>query len=196
MAYRGLFAATLFLSLASLAAVACGGANGSHAFDRGAGFVPPKPPRPLIRLARAGACPKWCPTYSVDVDVDGGVTYSGGSNVMTIGPATGRLSPEALGQLRAVMSKASQAKMPSQKCACGCATNTPYVYLTTWDKDPPRTVMYEEGCESAPHAIRVLEDAVDDLAGVERWIGTVQQRRLCFEEQRDCSALVVVPRLH
>jgi|SRR5882672_3222474 len=188
---RGLARTTLLLTLAL---VACGSAHGDKTFDRGTGFVPPRAKPPLVRLARAGACPRWCPTYSVDVDVDGGVTYTGGSNVMTVGPAAGHLTPDELRQLRAVMGKASQAKMPTQQCACGCVTNTPVVYLTTWDKIIPRTVMYDEGCEQAPHAIRVLEDAVDDLVGIERWIGTLQQRRLCFEEQRDCSALVGAPR--
>jgi hypothetical protein len=172
-----------------LAFVACSGTHGGKAIDRGAGFVPPKPPPPLIRLARAstGACPGFCPTYSVEVDVEGGVTYVGVIYVKTIGPATGRLDPEALQQLQAVMAKASHAKFPTERCACGCVKDAPTVALTTWDKGVPKTVAYDEGCQSAPRAVRVLEDAVDELVGIERWIGTIQQRRLCFEEQRDCS---------
>ena len=170
-----------------LACVACSGAHEGKVIDRGPGFVPPKVTPPLIRLARAGqgACPGLCPTYSVEVDVDGAVTYAGVINVKTIGPATGRLSPEALQQLRALMAKASQAKFPTARCACGCA-NAPTIQLTRWDKGVPKAVRYEEGCDLAPHAVRVLEGAVDDLVGIERWIGTIQQRRLCFEEQRDC----------
>jgi hypothetical protein len=85
------------------------------------------------------------------------------------------------------MAKASHSKLPTDRCACGCLKDAPTVNLTTWDKGTPKTVAYDEGCERAPHAVRVLEDAVDDLVGIERWIGTIQQRRLCFEEQRDCS---------
>jgi hypothetical protein len=33
----------------------------------------------------------------------------------------------------------------------------------------------------------VLEGSLDELVGVEKWIGTIQQCRLCFEEQRDCT---------
>jgi hypothetical protein len=170
-----------------LASIACGGAHEGKAFDRGPG--PPKPPAPLVRLARAGtgACPGQCPTYSLEVDVDGGVTYAGVINVKTIGPATSRLPPEAVQRLRMLIAKARQAKFPTQRCACGCVKDTATVDLTTWDEGAAKGVAYQEGCERVPHALRVLEASVDELAGAERWTGTIQQRRLCFEEQRDCT---------
>lgn len=131
--------------------------------------------------------------YSVEVYDDNVVAYSGVANVMTVGPATGALAPDALAKLRATMGRASYAKMPTGRCTCGCRNDTADVNLTTWKKDVPETITYDEGCERAPHDIRVLEDEVDHLVGVEQWIGTVQQRRLCFEEQRDCTGLVGVP---
>jgi hypothetical protein len=173
-----------------LATFACSGAQESKPMDRGPGFVVPKPaPPPLIRLVRGGtgACPGRCPTYSVDVDVDGDVAYAGVINVKTIGPATGHINVAALQQLRTLMAKARQAKFPPDRCACGCVKDAATVSLTTWEKHAPRTVAYDEGCERAPHAVRVLEESVDELVGVEQWIGTIQQRRLCFEEQRDCT---------
>lgn len=177
------------LLLLMFALVACSAAKEGQPFDRGAGFVPPKPPPPLIRLERAGTgvCPGKCPTYSVEVDVHGGVAYSGVVNVKTIGPATGQLGPNGVQQLRTLMAKARQAKLPADRCACGCIENTPTVKLTTWYEGAPKTFAYDEGCERTPHAVRVLEAAVDDLVGVEQWIGSIQQRRLCFEEQRDCT---------
>jgi hypothetical protein len=131
--------------------------------------------------------------YSVEVYDDGAVAYSGVGNVMTVGPATGLLAPDALRKLRATIGRASYARMPTGRCACGCRSDTPDVGLTTWDKDVARIATYDEGCEGAPHDIRVLEDEVDHLVGIEQWIGTLRQRRLCFEEQRDCSGLVHVP---
>jgi len=171
-----------------LAVVACSGPHEAIAIDRGPGFVPPKPPPSLIRLERSGtaACAGRCPTYSIDIDVDGAVTYAGVVNVKTIGQRIDHLSLEALQQLRTVMAKARQAKLP-ERCACGCAKTAPIVTMTLWEKRTPRTVAYEEGCERVPHPLRVLEGSVDELVGVERWIGTIQQRRLCFEEQRDCT---------
>jgi hypothetical protein len=170
-----------------IVSVACSGAQEGKAIDRAAG--PPTVTPTLIRLARAGtgACPGFCPMYSVEVDIDGGVTYAGVLNVKTIGPATGSLSPEALQQLRTLMAKARQAKFSTDRCACGCVKDAPTVNLTTWDKSVPKTVSYDEGCERVPRAVRVLEDGVVELVGIERWIGTIQQRRLCFEEHRDCS---------
>jgi hypothetical protein len=170
-----------------LALAACSGAQGGKALDRGPGLVPPKPP--LIRLERGttGACPARCPQYSVGIDVDGGVTYEGVVNVKTIGPATGQLSQEAMQQLRTLMAKARQAGFPPDRCACGCMEDVASVKLTTWEKKAPRTVAYHDGCDRVPHAVRVLEVAVDDLVGIEHWIGTIQQRRLCFQEQRDCT---------
>ncbi len=186
MAERRCGGLTLLLVLAS---VACSGAQGGKSVDRGPGFVPAAVTPPLIRLVRAGTgtCPGWCPSYSVEVDDDGGVAYAGVIKVKTIGPATGRLSREALQQLRVLMARATFKKFPTDRCACGCVKDAPTVKLTTWDKGLPKTVAYDKGCERAPHAVRVLEDAVDDLVGIERWIGTIQQRRLCFQEQRDCS---------
>jgi hypothetical protein len=172
-----------------LASGACSGAQSGKAMDRGPGFVPPKPPAPLIRLARAGtgACPGRCPTYSVEVDVDGGVAYEGLVNVKRIGRASGQLSAEAVKQLRTLVAKAQKAKFPTERCACGCVKDVPTVSLTTWDKGAATTVAYDEGCERAPRAVRVLEEGVDEQVGVERWTGTIQERRMCFEEQRDCA---------
>jgi hypothetical protein len=178
----------------ALAFLAC--AHGDKTFERGTGGVQATAQRPLIRLARAGACLGACPTYSVEVDIDGRVTYVGVANVMTVGGATGQLSSEALVQLRGAIGKASHAKVPTERCACGCVTDAPDVTLTTWEKDVPKTVTYDEGCERAPRAVRTLEAAVDEAVSVEHWIGTIQQRRLCFEEQRDCSAVVAVPTPH
>jgi hypothetical protein len=183
-------APTLVLMLASIAwgGAACSGAQEGKTVDRGPAIVPPAV-KPLIRLERAGtgACPGQCPQYSVEVDVEGGVSYPGVRNVKTIGPAAGRLSQEAVQQLRTVMAKARQAKFPTDRCACGCLKDAALVTLTTWEKGAPRAVSYDEGCERAPHAVRVLEGSVDELVGIERWIGTIQQRRLCFEEERDCA---------
>jgi hypothetical protein len=175
--------------LALLMAVACSGTHEGKALDRGPGFVPPPPPPPLIRLARAGteACPGRCPKYSIDIDVDGDVTYSGVLNVKTIGQRTDHMSVEALRQLRTVMARVRQTKLPAERCACGCDGKAPTVTLTVWEKRAPRTLAYDEGCERVPHPFRVLEGSVDELVGIEKWIGTIQERRLCFEEQRDCT---------
>jgi hypothetical protein len=168
--------------------VACSGAHEGKSLDRGSGFVPPKA-APLIKLVRseAGLCPYRCPKYSVEVDVEGGVVYEGVLNVKTIGLAPGHMSPEALQQLRALMAKAQQTRFPTDRCACGCMDDVPTVELTTWEKGAARTVGYHEGCDRAPHAVRVLETGVDDLVGIDQWIGTIQQRRLCFQEHRDCT---------
>jgi hypothetical protein len=175
--------------LAMLAFAACSGAQGGKPLDLGAGLTPPKTTPPLIRLERGtiGLCPAKCPQYSVEVDVEGGVTYEGVVNVKTIGAATGQLSPEALQQLRTLMAKARQVKFPTDRCACACVEDMASVKLTTWEKKAATTVAYENGCDRVPHATRVLEAAIDDLVGIDLWIGTIQQRRLCFQEQRDCT---------
>jgi hypothetical protein len=171
-----------------LAFAACSGAQGGKVLDRGPEVVAPKVP-PLIKLERGttGACPARCPQYSLEIDVEGRVAYDGVLNVKTIGPATGQLSQEAVQQLRTLMAKARQAGFPTDRCACGCMEDVASVKLTTWEKKAPRTVAYHDACDRVPHAVRVLEAAVDDLAGIEHWIGTIQQRRLCFQEQRDCT---------
>jgi hypothetical protein len=128
----------------SLVVLTCACAHGDKPFDRGAAGTATLP---LIRLARTGKCLGSCPTYSVDVDVDGRVRYWGGANVMTVGPATGQLTPEALLQLRSAIGRASHVKMPRERCACGCVADAFDVNLTTWDKGTPTTVTYDDGCE-------------------------------------------------
>src|SRR5262249_54802095 len=149
-------------------AVACSSAQDGKTFDRGAG--PPKPPAPLVRLARAGTgkCPARCPTYSVEIDAEGDLSYAGIVNVKTTGPAAGHLGAEALAQLHTLLGKARQAKFPKERCACGCVADTPVVTLTTWLKSAATTVTYEEGCERVPHPVRVLEEGVDDLVNIDR----------------------------
>jgi len=134
-----------------------------------------------------------CPSYTVEVDIYGGMSYLGGDNVMTHGPASGSLSADALRSLRDAVLRARETRMPPEECACGCVSDPPYVELTTWEKQVPRTVSYDEGCERVPPAIRALELEIDRAVGIERWIGTPEARRACFEEKRDCDALVGIP---
>jgi hypothetical protein len=186
---RSRFTALLLLALVACGGAACTDAHEGKAIDRGPGIVPPKVTPSLIRLERTGAtsCPSWCPTYSVEIDVEGGVTYTGVLHVKTIGPAAGHVDQDGMQRIRTLMAKARQARFPKERCACGCVKDASMVTLTTWEKGAARTVAYDEGCENAPHAVRVLEGSVDELVGVERWTGTIQQRRLCFEEERDCA---------
>jgi len=146
----------------------------------------------LARLERTG-CFGWCPEYVVEIDIDGDVTYFGRDNVMTQGPASERLSSGRLRSLRDAVLRSRQVEMPEEQCACGCVTDVPYVELTTWDKEVPRISYYDAGCEQAPPAIRVLENEIDRVVGIERWIGTRAAREVCFVEHRDCESLVGVP---
>ena len=146
----------------------------------------------LARLQRTG-CYGWCPEYVVAIDVDGEVTSVGRDNVMTQGPATNRLSADQLRSLREAVLRARQVEMPQEQCACGCVTDAPYVELTTWGKEVPRTVSYDEGCEHAPQAIHALELEIDRVVRIERWIGTRAAREACFVKHRDCETLVGVP---
>jgi hypothetical protein len=51
-------------------------------------------------------------------------------NVKTIGKRIDQLSLAALRQRRTVMAKARQAKLPTERCACGCVDNMPTATLT------------------------------------------------------------------
>jgi hypothetical protein len=146
----------------------------------------------LVRLRRTG-CYGWCPEYVVEVGSGGEVTYVGGNNVMTIGPATDELSLDSLRKLDQTVNRAKQAQMPRAECACDCTADAPSVELTTWERQVPRTVVYDRGCEQVPPPIRALELEVDRVVGIQRWIGTEDERRACFEEKRDCKSLVGVP---
>jgi hypothetical protein len=146
----------------------------------------------LVRMRRT-PCYGWCPDYAVEIDVNGGVLYVGGDNVMTHGPANAQLSPEVLESLRAAVVRARRAKMPHAECACGCVADAPSVELTTWENEVPQIAYYDQGCEQLPLAIKALESEIDRAVAVERWIGTPEARRACFKEKRDCNSLVGIP---
>jgi hypothetical protein len=181
----------LLIALVFAGCAAAGDAGPGCNFDRG-GIVARIASHALARLERTGYL-GWCPEYAVEIDVHGDVTYLGRDNVMTQGPATGLLSADHLQSLREAVRRSRDVEMPQEECACGCMTDVPYVELTTWDKEVPRAVSYDEGCEHAPAAIRALELEIDRVVGIERWIGTHAARRACFVEHRDCDSLVGIP---
>ena len=172
------------LALGLICAGCAGGRNQLPGCDfRRSGLVARMADHTLVRLRRS-SCYGWCPEYAVEVDISGGVHYVGGSNVMTHGPATWEMSAETLQSLRRAVLLAWRTEMPHAECACGCVTDVPCVELTTWEKEAPWTVYYDQGCEGLPPAIQALELEVDRAVAINRWMDCGSAQGLLRREAR------------
>ena len=58
--------------------------------------------------------------------------------------------------------------------------------ITVADGRPPKTIDDYHGCEATPKPIRELEDAIDRIIGIEKWIGKIEERKNCFPGSAAC----------
>jgi hypothetical protein len=130
----------------------------------------------LVRLERT-PCFGTCPAYVVEVDLDGTVRYEGRRHVVTLGAAVGKVGPEGLQSLREAFRLARFRELPRHCCDCFDVTDQPGATTTLVDGRWPKTIVDYRGCRKAPDSLRSLEDEIDRIVGVERWIGTLDERR-------------------
>jgi hypothetical protein len=160
---------------------ACKSSGGIHA-GRG---VPPASKNLLLRLERT-LCFGSCPDYVVEVDSDGALRYQGNLYVLTAGKSSGHLAPTTIAELRDAIDNAHFADTPVKCCDCLDSTDAPSAMITVADGRPPKTIDDYHGCEATPKSIRELEDAIDRIIGIEKWIGKREERQNCFPGSTAC----------
>jgi hypothetical protein len=112
------------------------------------------------------------PTYIIDVDTDGTVHYRGLADVCLRGEASARLSPEAIATIRRLLRETEAMDPSTDRC------RRPFVdeSMTTVriaESVPPRTLGNRGLCRS----VIQLAQALQEIVGVDRWIGTEEQRK-------------------
>ncbi|HLK89148.1 MAG TPA: DUF6438 domain-containing protein [Polyangia bacterium] len=145
------------------------GHNRASAIGQGAEQLA-KTPEALIQMRRGGCPPGVCPVYSVSFFLDGTIVYDGEANVAVLGRRTAKLPPERLTALLSQL-EAMDFLDVSERC-CVCPDATDQAHLVILDYCPGslvKTVLHDDTCRSAPPALRVLERAIDQAAGTERW---------------------------
>jgi hypothetical protein len=132
---------------------------------------------PMVTLARTG-CFGSCPAYKISVWSDGRVEFKGRAYVKTKGQAKGQLTPDDVAALKAAFIDAGYLKWGTG-FDCYEATDNPTVTTSFRDGAAHHTIEHYYGCRSKPglDALTKLEARVDELVHIERWIGTVEERR-------------------
>jgi hypothetical protein len=117
-----------------------------------------------------------CPVYTVEIAADGSVTFSGERWVDSIGTSTARVGPAAAAALMQELATAGffdlEDRYTHDAKVCGSYhTDAPRVNLTLRVSGREKTVEHDYGCSDAPPVLRVLQERVDSVADVGRWVG-------------------------
>jgi Domain of unknown function (DUF6438) len=129
---------------------------------------------PMATIERT-PCFGWCPVYKVTVFRDGTLEYDGDSYVKTKGKATGRLSADQLAKLDELF-QANNYLALADRYTDANVTDMPSVNTSYTVGGKTKTVEHYQGNNSAPAGLSVVEEGIDRIIQIERWIGTEKER--------------------
>lgn len=170
---RGAFAAAAIAGVGGIAA-ACGPAqNGRTDSVNPASVISADSRITMQRMPCFGTCP----VYTVDVTADGLVTFEGERFVETTGTSTATIeAAAAAGLMRDLVANgffdlADRYTQDAKVCG-SYHTDAPRVKLTLRTGGREKTVEHDYGCSDVPPQLRVMQEQVDSVAGVARWVGS------------------------
>lgn len=116
-----------------------------------------------------------CPVYTVEIGPDGTVTFTGERFVQTTGTATAMIGADAAAALVKDMVEAGFFELEDRYTydakVCGqYHTDAPRVKLTLRTGARVKSVEHDYGCSDVPAELRAMQEKVDSVAGVKRWI--------------------------
>lgn len=117
-----------------------------------------------------------CPVYTVDITADGAVRFTGENFVDSTGTRTAAIAPDSAAALmremiaRGFHDFADRYTHEAKECG-SYHTDAPRVILTLNAGGRVKTVEHDYGCSDAPDELRALQERVDSVAGVRRWVG-------------------------
>jgi hypothetical protein len=130
---------------------------------------------PLASLERTG-CFGTCPIYKVTVFRDGAVEYAGEEFVKLTGKATAHLNSDVIDQLDALFQHGYldlEDTYTDERMTDMPSANTSYTPVG----GKPKAIKHYLGDNTAPASLTDVEDGVDRLVHIERWIGTEAERK-------------------
>jgi hypothetical protein len=130
----------------------------------------------LMASLQRTACYGTCPIYKVTVFSDGTLKYEGERFVKKTGAQSGTISPAELAELRKAFAQADYFAL-HDKYESYDVTDNPSAITFFDDGKRKKTIAHYHGDRSAPEALRTLEDRIDALVHIERFIGTPDERR-------------------
>ncbi len=139
----------------------------------------------VVSLERKG-CFGTCPQYKVTVFGDGRVDYVGFQHVKTIGRAETQISASAIAEMKAALAKSRYFYLRSSYgfISDGCSSpnaDSPTAYTTVQQGKKTKSIKRSDGCSDIPKDSSIkrlvkFELEVDRLVGIEKWIGTPEER--------------------
>ena len=128
-----------------------------------------------ITLER-GPCFGTCPVYLVTVDGSGSVLFQGKRFVADSGVSTATVPPGRVDSLVAELAAGGYFEFADRyvpgEPGCGelVTTDLPSVTTEVQARGRRKRIEHYHGCPDAPPALRGLEERIDEVAGVARWI--------------------------
>lgn len=127
----------------------------------------------IVSLDR-GACHGMCPIYTVHVQVDGGVRFTGARFVQPVGADSARIASADASALQAAFTTRQFERLPStiEHDSPGCGpyvADLPTVELTVRGVRGAHRVRWDEGCRDHPRVLDTLARLVDSVSGTSRW---------------------------
>jgi hypothetical protein len=131
-------------------------------------------------------CYGWCPNYTVVIEGDGRVEYTGRSFVREKGERESTIPVASIKKLLSLFKAARFFELDDEYSEA--VTDCPTTYLTLHDSRRTKRVMnygsptFESGPVQVPHlyehqVLTTLAAEIDRTVGIERWIGTIEERR-------------------
>jgi hypothetical protein len=163
----------LVLAGTACLAVACAPA-GQPSADAASRPAPAAAPG-SVTLER-GPCFGTCPVYVVTLGRDGSIRFEGRRFVADTGISTGTVPPARVDSLFTELQSAGYFEFAdsyrSGDPACRrYATDLPTVITEVRLNGRVKRIEHDRGCAEAPAVLSQLENRIDEVAGVARWIG-------------------------
>ena len=134
-----------------------------------AALPPNTPPVEVLTMSREG-CYGSCPIYRVTVWSDGRVDYEGKDFVQTKGKRSAKLDGAALTRIRDEFATAKYLTLADKYDRYDC-TDMPTVVTSFREGATRKSVSHYYGDRHAPRALFALEKAIDEITGVNAWVG-------------------------
>jgi len=133
------------------------------------------PPHELVATLQRTICYGWCPAYTVSIYRDGVTEYNGTDYVKTKGKATGVLSQDKVDAVDKLFATAHYFDFEDSYTHYDVTDNPSAI--TSWHHGGKvTTIEHYYGDQHAPQALTQLEKDLDKWIGIERWIGTNDER--------------------
>ena len=129
---------------------------------------------PAITLERT-PCFGGCPVYTISVSPSGLVTYEGRAHVRQLGTATAQIPKQRVDALLVELERAGYFGFANRYAlsepACGrYVTDLPGAISSATLGGRTKRIEHDHGCGSAPEALAVLEQRIDEVLGADRWV--------------------------